>query len=103
MMRTPRRIHPKGAWMKLTSPDRLRRRRAYKNKPQAWVAKQAGCTQQYISLLETGADTDCSLTMAKAICEALDVDLEDYFTDITPSPQPTNASSAAVFKRVVAA
>ena len=86
----PRRIHPKGAWMKLTDPARLARLRKRRDYTQADLSALVGCTQQYISALETGADTDCSERIALTICRRLDVDVEDLFLDITTSPLPTD-------------
>ena len=65
--------------MKITNPRRIalaRRKRGY---TQADLAALVGCTQQYISMLEGGADTDCSERLALAICKRLDIELEDAF------------------------
>lgn len=89
----PRRIHPKGAWMKLTDPARMARLRKRRDYTQSDLSSLVGCTQQYISAMETGADTDCSERIALEICRRLDVDLEDLFRDITPSPLPNETRS----------
>ena len=65
--------------MKITNPRRIalaRRKRGY---TQADLAALVGCTQQYISMLEGGVDTDCSERLALAICKRLDIELEDAF------------------------
>ena len=67
--------------MKVTNPRRIalaRRKRGY---TQADLAALVGCTQQYISMLEGGADTDCSERLALAICKRLDIELEDAFEE----------------------
>lgn len=67
--------------MKVTNPKRIalaRRKRGY---TQANLAALVGCTQQYISLLETGVDADCSEEVAIAICKRLDIELEDAFEE----------------------
>lgn len=64
--------------MRVKDPDKLRRRRREKFS-QKQLASLVDCTQQYISLLEKGTDTDCSERIAERICHWLDVDLEDYF------------------------
>jgi DNA-binding XRE family transcriptional regulator len=64
--------------MRVKDPDKLRQRRRAKYS-QKQLAALVDCTQQYISLLEKGTDTDCSERIAERICHWLDVDLEDYF------------------------
>ncbi|AZP37856.1 XRE family transcriptional regulator [Acidipropionibacterium acidipropionici] len=85
-----RRIHPKGAWMKLTDPARMARLRKRRDYTQSDLSSLVGCTQQYISAMETGADTDCSERIALEICRRLDVDLEDLFRDVTAPSLPSN-------------
>jgi transcriptional regulator with XRE-family HTH domain len=68
-------------WMYSKDPARLRRRRRDKRLSQVQLAALVGCTQQYVSLLESGADRDCSEKIAERICRYLDVDLEDLFEE----------------------
>lgn len=67
--------------MQVKEPTKLRRRRKDKHFSQTQLAALVGCTQQYISLLESGRDDDCSEKVAERIAKYLDVDLEDYFAE----------------------
>lgn len=67
--------------MFVIDPGKLRRRRRDKGLSQKQLAALAGCTQQYISLMEKGTDLDCSEKIAEQICRWLDVDREDYFEE----------------------
>lgn len=68
-----------GDWMKITRPSRITRGRNRLGYTQTDLAHLVGCTQQYISMLERGADTDCSEAIASEICRRLDIELEDVF------------------------
>ncbi|QXT62721.1 helix-turn-helix transcriptional regulator [Tessaracoccus palaemonis] len=74
--------------MKVTDPQRLARQRRRLGYTQADLANLVGCTQQYISMIERGADRDCSEGMALRIANRLDLDLEDVF-DARPSLHAT--------------
>lgn len=65
--------------MIVIDPGKLQRRRKAKGLTQGQLAIFARCTQQYISLLESGRDRDCSEDIALRVAKALDIDLEDYF------------------------
>lgn len=65
--------------MHVKDPDKLRRRRRDRGFSQKQLASLVDCTQQYVSLLEKGTDTDCSERIAERICRWLDVPLEDFF------------------------
>ena len=65
--------------MYVIDPPKLQRRRKTKGLTQADLAIFGRCTQQYISILESGRDRDCSEEIALRIAKALDVELEDYF------------------------
>src|SRR5690349_15669571 len=81
-------------WMYSKDPARLRRRRKTKNLSQVQLAALVGCTQQYVSLLESGADRDCSEKIAERICRYLDIDLEDYFEEHRSVPvEPITTAS----------
>lgn len=75
--------------MQVKEPSKLRRRRKAKHFSQVQLASLVGCTQQYISLLESGNDDDCSERIAERICKYLDVDLEDYFDERELVRMPT--------------
>lgn len=74
--------------MFVIDPEKLKRRRKTKGLTQFQMAVFARCTQQYISLLESGKDRDCSDDIAVRMCKALDVELEDYFEARTSSSMP---------------
>lgn len=75
--RAPRPVRE--VWMYVVDPGKLRRRRKSKGLSQNQVAVLSRCTQQYVSILESGRDRDCSEDIALRIAKALDVDVEDYF------------------------
>lgn len=66
-------------WMYAIDPPKLKRRRKSLGMSQMQVAVLSKCTQQYVSLLESGRDRDCSEDIAIRICRTLQVELEDYF------------------------
>jgi transcriptional regulator with XRE-family HTH domain len=80
MSRTPSPF-TREVWMHVKDNARLRRRRRDKGFSQKQLAGLVDCTQQYISLLESGNDTDCSEKIAERLCRWLDVDLEDFFEE----------------------
>lgn len=84
-------------WMFVIDPGKLQRRRKAKDLTQGQLAIFARCTQQYISLLESGTDRDCSEEIALRISKALDIDLEDYFEarDIVRTSDVATASRVA--------
>ena len=71
----------KGAWMKVTNPKRIATARRKLGYTQTDLAALVGVTQQYVSLLESGADSDCSERVALAITRRLNLELEDVFTE----------------------
>jgi transcriptional regulator with XRE-family HTH domain len=82
MRRSPR-TPTREVWMHVKDPGKLRRRRKDKGYSQTDLALLVNCTQQYISMLENGTDSDCSERIAERICKRLGVDLEDYFEERT--------------------
>lgn len=76
-----RRRQPTGVWMKITNPGRIISRRKRLGYTQTDLAGLVGCTQQYISMLERGEDTDCSEGLARRIAKRLDIDLEEVFDE----------------------
>lgn len=91
-----------GEWMKITEPARIRSKRRRMGYTQANLAALVGCTQQYISLLESGCDTDCSEKVALAICKRLDLDLDDI-CERREIRAPRDTSSKVATKRIPAA
>lgn len=73
------RYRPTGAWMKVTHPERIARQRRRLGYTQTDLANLVGCTQQYISMIESGKDRDCSEAIAIKIAARLDLDLEVAF------------------------
>lgn len=89
----PRSLLPE-VWMFVIDPGKLQRRRKAKGLTQQQLAIFARCTQQYVSILESGRDRDCSEDIALRIAKALDVDLEDYFEAREISRTPSVATSS---------
>ena len=81
-------------WMYVKDPGKLRRQRKTKRLTQEQMAVFARCSQQYISLLESGRDRDCSEDIACRIAAVLEIDLEDYFEarEVVRTPSVTTAS-----------
>ncbi|TWH37174.1 DNA-binding XRE family transcriptional regulator [Rhodococcus rhodochrous J38] len=65
--------------MKLKDPDQLQRWRKRRDLKQWELAVLSGCTQQTISLLETGKMTTLSEDLAIKIAKRLDLSWEDLF------------------------
>lgn len=93
-MRRSTRLPHREVWMYVKDPTKLRRRRRDKKLTQQQLAALVNCKQQYISLLESGRDRDCSERIAEKICHWLDVDLEDYFEERSVSRTPDVATSS---------
>lgn len=82
--------------MYVNDAPKLRRRRKDKGFSQKQLAALVDCTQQYISLLENGTDSDCSEKIAERICRWLDIDLEDYFEERSVVRMPAVATATRV-------
>lgn len=85
--------------MFVKDPGRLRRRRTTMGLTQQQLAALVGSSQQYISLLESGKDRDCSERITLKLCRWLEVDPEDYFEarppsgkSVSPPPRPSGPS-----------
>ncbi|WP_432679217.1 helix-turn-helix transcriptional regulator [Rhodococcus pyridinivorans] len=65
--------------MKLKDPDQLQRWRKRRDLKQWELAVLSGCTQQTISLLETGKMTTLSEDLANKIAKRLDLPWEELF------------------------
>ena len=74
--------------------SRMRRKRKDAGFSQTDLAALVGCTQQYISMLENGTDSDCSERIAERICKRLNVDVEDLFEErqLVRTPAVTTTS-----------
>lgn len=79
-------------WMYVKDGARIRRRRRDKGLSQVQLSALAGCTQQYVSLIEQGLDRDISEKIAERICRYLDIELEDYFEERRIVRVPTVAT-----------
>lgn len=82
--------------MYVKDPGKLRRRRKDKGLTQQQLAALVDCKQQYISLLESGNDRDCSEKIADRICRWLDVAREDYFEARSLSRMPSVTTASRV-------
>lgn len=65
--------------MRVLDGQRIARARRRYDYSQTDLANMVGVTQQYISLIETGADSDISERVALAIAKRLGADLEYLF------------------------
>ena len=80
--------------MHVKDPGALRRRRRELGLTQQQVAALVGATQQYISLLESGKDRDCSERLVLRLCRWLEVERDDFFEDRGGDPMPGAATGA---------
>lgn len=94
MSRTTRRPRIE-VWMYVKDFSRMRRRRKEKGFSQVQLAALVGCTQQYISLIESGDDRDVSERVADKVCRWLDLETEDVFEErrIVRTPRITSDTS----------
>ena len=67
--------------MKVSNPELIASTRRKLGYTQTTFAALVGVTQQYVSLLESGADTDCSERVALAITRSLGLEPGDVFTE----------------------
>lgn len=80
VIRTRRsRAYRRDVWMKMKDREQMKRWRVRKGLTQGELAFLAGCTQQTISLLETGKMTTLTEDLAIAIAKRLGNDWEDLF------------------------
>jgi transcriptional regulator with XRE-family HTH domain len=89
--------------MKVRNAARLKSRRRSRGYTQAQLASLVGCTQQYISALEAGVDHDCSERIANRISKFLDIERDDYFTEMVVIRKPAVTTSSRGSSRDVAA
>lgn len=86
--------------MKVIDGGRIARKRRRLGYTQTDLAALVGYTQQYISLLERGDDSDCSEEAALKISKRLNCDLEDLFEERSTFGAPKNPSPKLGHKRV---
>ena len=67
--------------MYVKDPGKLRHRRQSKGLTQRQLAQLVGATQQYVSLLESGRDRDCSERITVSLCQWLEIEVADYFQE----------------------
>ncbi|UYP17764.1 helix-turn-helix transcriptional regulator [Rhodococcus sp. Z13] len=75
-----RRLYGKGIWMRVKNPETLKTLRVMKGLTQGDLALMVRCTQQTISLLETGKMTTLSAALAGALAKKLGTPWESLFT-----------------------
>ncbi|MCO6633047.1 helix-turn-helix domain-containing protein [Cutibacterium avidum] len=79
--------------MRITNPGAVGRARRRRSLSQTDLAAITGCTQQFISMIETGTTRTCSEALALTICRKLDIDVEDAFAYGEDSYAPAHPSS----------
>ena len=84
--------YPKGAWMRLTSPEMLRATMDRRNFSMARLARYAGCSKSMIGHLCSGHKTTCTPSLAIRIAEALDVPTELLFVPSLTTSRSQNIS-----------
>lgn len=75
----PRRHTNRQVWMRLHSPEILQAFMKRKDFSMARLGRYAGCSKAMIGYLCKGTKTTCSVPLAEAIAEALDVPTEALF------------------------
>lgn len=89
--------------MKMKDREQMQRGRKRKGLTQGELAFLVGCTQQTISLLETGKMTTLSEDLALAIAKRLGRDWEDLFVACEVSVVPTMKSESITTRQPVPA
>jgi len=89
--------------MKVKDPDQIKRWRVRRKLLQTELAFLASCTQQTISLIETGKMTSLSEDLALSIAKKLDVPWEDLFTAHEDPATSTVTSDAHSKRRLISA
>ena len=79
--------------MRIINPGALARARRRRSLSQSDLAAITGCTQQFVSLVETGGAATCSERLALTMCRKLDIDIEDAFAYGEDFSMPSHASS----------
>lgn len=85
--------------MRTKSPAALAHARERSPFTQVELARVVGCTQQYISALETRPGKNCDQDIAARICRFLGVTLEDYFEPAAAVSSDTGATPSRVTGR----
>lgn len=99
MRTTPRITRRVEVWMRLKDPSKLARARRRAGFTQVELSRLVGCTQQYISLLESGTAKSPSEKVAVKLCKYLGVDREDYFDTIEVPSMPVVTTVSRVVSR----
>jgi DNA-binding XRE family transcriptional regulator len=97
------RVRRRDVWMKVKDPDQIKRWRVRRKLLQTELAFLVSCTQQTISLIETGKMSSLSEDLALAIAKKLDVPWEDLFTAHDVSVMPALTNDAHSERRLVSA
>lgn len=82
------RAYRRDIWMKMKDRGQMKRWRKRAGLTQGELAFLVGCTQQTISLLETGAMTTLSEDLALGIAKRLGHDWEDLFAACESAAMP---------------
>lgn len=93
-MRRTNRLATGETWMIVKSPVRLREHRVAAGLTQTDLARLIPVSQQYISMLETGEDDDCSEHVARRISRFLGKPLGDLFDTATSAPMAAVTTSS---------
>lgn len=75
---------PKGAWMRLQSPETLAALMRQRDIGLGRLARYVGCSKGFMSHLTSGRRSTCAPVTATRIAEALDVPLEILFVPSVP-------------------
>lgn len=91
-----RRIYRRNVWMQVKDLERLKRERQRRGLAQWELAALVGCTQQTISLLETGKMTNLSEELALKIAKKLDASWDYLFAahEVIAMPDVANGMNS---------
>lgn len=89
--------------MKLKDPDQLQRWRKRRDLKQWELAVLSGCTQQTISLLETGKMTTLSEDLANKIAKRLELPWEELFMACEAPVMPVLTNGMQVNRQPISA
>lgn len=89
--------------MKVIEGERITRHRKRMGYTQRDLSKLVGCSQNAISLIETGKMPTVSTELAEKIAKRLGHDVEEYFIERLPTPSATSTSGKSAGGRRSAA
>lgn len=84
--------------MKITRPRQITAARRALNYTQADLAQLVGCTQQYVSRIESGKERHCSERFAHELMQRLQLDptaVFDHVPDVTHKRRRTKSAGRA--------